>query len=154
VVLESEIRERDKINKPLFTKTDEYIDQLKHQIEWEELTYYKLKYFILSKHPVAINKQDFRKYIRSELERIKMGVTSISDIAKSNGYLIKKFEIGGLAPAIPKDIPEIEIEEFKEKYKTIFTESLYDTNGISEYEFNNSDDIKEYLLGLLGDSTN
>lgn len=150
VVLESEIRERHRTDKPLLTKTDEYIEKLKREIEWEELLYYKLKYFVLSKHPEINPTQEYRKFLRSELERIKLGVAKITDIANANGYTVKQFEIGGLAPDIPEELPDSKKQEMKDKYEQIFLQSIYEDNGISENEFSESNDIQAYLLELLG----
>ena len=87
VILESDITERFKKSKLLGIsmgeKLDEKMEKLKKACEWNELTFYKTKYFILSKH--SFPKQWLRNFFRSELERIKSSLTKVKEqCAKHN----------------------------------------------------------------------
>lgn len=147
VVLESNIREKEKNNKNI----DRKIQELKSQTEWNDLWYYKLTYLILSKHSEIISNEEFRKYLRQEIERIRTGVQKIIKLSEDNGFIVKHFEIGGLSPDIPDNLSKEQADIFEKRYKEIFSKDLYLQQGLSEYEFNNSRDIEAYILDLLGE---
>jgi hypothetical protein len=72
VVLESEIRERDKDKNWSWFNVDENIGKLRKQIEWqkvEPLDWHGFNYFVLSK---KLPQADARRYLRQELERFKI----------------------------------------------------------------------------------
>lgn len=95
VVLESDITER--YNKDKFSNIggslDEKIEKLKKSCEWNEVTYFKTKYFILSKNPEIISEEEFRKYIRSELERIKLWSLKVKELCNKYKVELKEIEI-------------------------------------------------------------
>jgi hypothetical protein len=73
--LESDITERynkDKDISALGGSIDEQIKKLRKDCQWDEVTYQKTKCFILSKNPEAISTEEFKRYVRGELERIKL----------------------------------------------------------------------------------
>jgi hypothetical protein len=86
VVLESELRARDeamkfklgsmkfKLGSSILKSIDEDIASLKSQTEWQELTSWAFngfKYFLLNRSLPAL---DARRYLRGELERLKLGI--------------------------------------------------------------------------------
>lgn len=79
VILESDIIKRAKSN--IFIDPEEKIKELKQAIEWSENQNYKVKYFILSKYSNITN-EELRKFLRWELERVKLWFMKISDFCK------------------------------------------------------------------------
>jgi hypothetical protein len=74
VVLESDLRARDEAKKFKMGSIDEKIAGLKSATEWQELTSWAFngfKYFLLSRRLPA---SDARRYLRGELERLKLGI--------------------------------------------------------------------------------
>jgi len=74
VVLESDLRSRFEARKFKLGSVDENIADLKAQTEWQELNSWSFngfKYFLLTRFlPVP----DARRYLRQELERLKLGI--------------------------------------------------------------------------------
>jgi hypothetical protein len=73
VVLESELRKRDAESDFHINDVEDEITELKKNAEWhkmESLTLNGLKYFIISK---KLPQADARRYLRQELERLKVG---------------------------------------------------------------------------------
>lgn len=74
VVLESDLRARDEAKKFKMGSIDEKIAGLKSATEWQELTSWAFngfKYFLLSRR---LPTPDARRYLRQELERLKLGI--------------------------------------------------------------------------------
>lgn len=71
VVLEADMRKRNSEEKFAFRSVDETIENTKAACQWHELTYYKVRYFILSKHPDLVPLNELRRLIRTELESFR-----------------------------------------------------------------------------------
>lgn len=83
VVLESDITERyneDKSISALGWSLKEQINKFKKDCEWNEVTYFKTKYFILSKGTKTISKEEFKKHVRSDIERIKIWKLKVKEL--------------------------------------------------------------------------
>jgi hypothetical protein len=73
VVLESDIRARHEAKKFKRGSIDDEIAELKKRTEWQELTslsFNGFKYFLLNR---SLPAPDARRYLRGELERLKLG---------------------------------------------------------------------------------
>lgn len=66
-------------------KEESELKELEKEIEWNTNYNYKIKYYILSKHPEILPQNEFKKIIRKELERIKLWFIKISDFCKKCG---------------------------------------------------------------------
>lgn len=80
VVLESELR-KDYSDHPLRgvmeSLSKENLDTLKKQVEWKKIPIlgnYEVNLFILSKHPEIISEQEYRKFLRQNIEKIKIEI--------------------------------------------------------------------------------
>lgn len=84
VILKSEIQKKynDSEISPLIWNYDEKINELDKEINWNTNYNYKIKYYILSKHPEILPQNEFRKIIRKELERVKLWFMKVSDFCK------------------------------------------------------------------------
>lgn len=167
VVLESELR-KNKFN------NQERIDNLKKEVEWSNVAIFgnpEINLYILSKHPEIISKDDYRKFLRQSIEKIKEGVAKVKEIVKneSHGLEIHTGEYGMSVwyPDnetekkesetywnLPKDKRDNSAYGKKLKYVEDFNKSLFDEKsssyvGISEIEFRSSDDIVKYVQKLL-----
>lgn len=74
VLLEEEILER--YNEGIWNSlgtADERISELQKALEWNDDLNYKVKYFVLSKHPEVLPVWELRKFYRAEIERLKKG---------------------------------------------------------------------------------
>lgn len=75
VVLESDLRARLETKQFKFGSIDEDIAELKSQTEWHELSslaFSGFRYFLLNR---SLPAPDARRYLRQELERLKLGMT-------------------------------------------------------------------------------
>ena len=73
VVLESDLRARFETREFKFGSVEEDIENLKSRTQWRELTswgFNGLKYFLLNR---SLPAPDARRYLRGELERLKLG---------------------------------------------------------------------------------
>ena len=168
VVLESELKKND----ILFP---DRISDLKKEVEWSKISLlgnYEVNLYILSKHPEIITKEDYRRFIRQSVEKIRVGIIKIEEAVKnnSNGLQIYKSENGNTiwfnssiklddeAGRAYLEMSELEqqnseygkkvrsVEEFE---KDLFTEKSSRYVGISKYEFRYSDELLVYLENLL-----
>ncbi len=151
VVQESALRERESGKKFSLKSIDEKLSELKAAVSPEELMDYRLRYWILSKHPEMIPEQDFRKFLRQESERIKAGTSNIKALAQENGFVIGNFEefvtinLPDSADATGKSEPE-------RKYEELFgNDAKFLRAGISRSEFECSTSIETTILKLLGE---
>lgn len=93
VVLESEIMEREnKLHACAKSFNEEKLQTLKKECEWNEIGFYKVKYFILKRHPKLVSKEELIKSLRSELERIKLGFLMVKKLCEQNKFTIKYSE--------------------------------------------------------------
>ncbi|MFA5829953.1 MAG: hypothetical protein WC843_05710 [Candidatus Gracilibacteria bacterium] len=167
VVLESELR-KDKFN------NQERIDDLKKEVEWSNVVIFgnpEVNLYILSKHPEIISKDDYRKFLRQSIERIRDGVAKVKEIVKTDFHGLE-IHTGDHGMSIwypdnesekkeseaywdlPKDKRDNSAYGKKLKYVEDFNKSLFDEKsssyvGISEIEFRSSDEIVEYVQKLL-----
>lgn len=172
VVLESEIL-KDKEDFLLKMNQDRIID-LKKSVDWnkvEILGNYEVNLYLLSKHPEIIPKEDYRKFLRQTIERIKAGNLKIEEIVKKDTSQLKilEGEYGKYIWYPESESDKSEREKYwklsdsekdsseygrKLNYIETLNESIFkDTSqkyvGISDYEFRNSDEIINYLEKVL-----
>jgi hypothetical protein len=167
VVLESEIKKKDFV-------TPDRIDSLKKEVAWSKVPIfgnYEVNLYILSKHPEIISKDDYRKFLRQSIERIKDGVAKVKEIVKKDSHGLE-IHTGDYGMSIwypdnesekkeseaywdlPKEKRDDSAYGKKLKYVEDFNESLFDEKsssyiGVSEIEFRSSDEIVEYVQKLL-----
>src|ERR1035437_6658563 len=80
VVLESEIKKNKFV-------TPDRIENLKKEVEWTKVSILsnpEVNLYILSKHPEIISKEDYRKFLRQSLERIKLGISNVEEAVKGD----------------------------------------------------------------------
>lgn len=167
VILESELKK----NK-FFSK--DQLENLKREVEWSKfplLGNYEVNIYILSKHPEIVSKEEYRKFLRQSVERIKSGLLKIEELLEKNtkGLEIKSNDNGKYIWYKEKETDEKESEEYyklpedkkdssnygkKLDYARKFNESIFEESssnfiGIQEYEFRNSDEILKYIDNLL-----
>lgn len=172
VVLESEIT---KGKEGYFLEdAKKRIADLKKQIEWEKIDVlgnYEVNLYILSLHPEIVSKEEYRKFLRQSVEKIKAGVLKVEESVKQDtrGLEISTGEYGKSiwypnTEAEKKemddyyDLPEEKRKgtdyakklEYIEKFNnSLFKESSPKYAGISENEFRNSSKLLEYVENLL-----
>lgn len=167
VVLESELR-KDKFN------DQERIDDLKKEVAWSKVSILgtpEVNLYILSKHPEIISKDEYRRFLRQSIERIKDGVAKVKELVKkdSHGLEIHTGDYGTSICYPDNESEKKESEAYwdlpnekrddsahgkKLKYVEDFNESLFDEKspnyvGISEIEFRSGNEIVEYVQKLL-----
>ena len=167
VVLESEIKKKD------FVRPDR-IESLKKEIEWTKVPLfgnYEVNLYILSKHPEIISKEDYRKFLRQSIERVKLGTLKVEEAVKKDvhGLEIHTGEYGKSIWYSNSEAEKKESEEYynlpKEKressnyakklqYIEKFNEALFKENspkyvGMSDLEFSNSKELLEYAEKIL-----
>ncbi len=168
VVLESELKKKDLI-------FSDRIKNLKKEVEWSKaslLGNYEVNLYILSKHPEIISKEDYRRFLRQSVEKIKVGVLRVEEAIKENthGLEIYTSESGkNVWYPPPNKLEEKEINEYwklpeekrleskygkKFEYAEKFNDFLFKEDspkyvGISEYEFKTSIELLEYIEKLL-----
>ena len=82
VVLESELKKKDLI-------FSDRIKNLKKEVEWSKASLignYEVNLYILSKHPEIISKEDYRRFLRQSVEKIKVGVLRVEEAIKENTH--------------------------------------------------------------------
>lgn len=167
VVLESELR-KDKFN------DQERINSLKKEVEWTKVSILgnpEVNLYILSKHPEIISKEDYRKFLRQSIERVRLGVSKVEDAVKNDthGLQVHTGDYGRNIWYPDSETEKKESEEYwnlsKEKrddskygkkleYVEKFNDSLFKEDspkyvGISDLEFRNSKELLEYIENLL-----
>jgi hypothetical protein len=172
VVLESEIKKGDNV----FLKEQNRIDELKKEVEWNKISifgHYQVNLYILYKHPELISKEDYRRFLRQSLERIKAGVSKVEDYIKTDSKGLKIhinkddnnpwlwYENDDLdkkqrAEYLKLSGENLSESEYGEKSKNVekiskmlFTEGSKEYVGISEFEFRISYELIKYIEGLL-----
>ena len=152
VVLESEIISKSEGRKIALYSADEELEKYKKEVEWSEIDYNELKYFLLARTPEALDSEGLRVYLRQELERIKGGVLKIEELFKKNELETSKSEdeFSGqewLQIADPNNI----YEKDEKKWEELTSDKTFNGCGISRKEFERSLEIKKCLLNLLGE---
>jgi hypothetical protein len=150
------------------------IKNLKKEVEWKKvqlLGNYEINLYILSKHPEIISNEDYRKFLRQSVERVKVAVSKVEEVLKkdSHGLQVNRSEYGKHIFYSNNEILKKEWDEYvnlpeekkqssnyakKEEYAAKIRDSLFKENsptyiGISEQEFTNSDELVEYIEKLL-----
>lgn len=173
VVLESEIMETPYYKNAIY-KAKEHVEELKKQIEWSKVDifgHYETNLYILSKHPEIISKEDYRKFLRQSIERVKLGVSNVEEAIKNDthGLQIVTGDYGKSIWYADNEEDKKERDEYYElpeaeqdkseygkklKYVEKFNESLFKKDspkyvGISDLEFRNSKALVEYIENLL-----
>lgn len=167
VVLESEIKKNKFV-------TPDRIENLKKEVEWTKVSILgnpEVNLYILSKHPEIISKEDYRKFLRRSLERVKLGVSKVEEAVKSDTHGLQ-FHTGDYGKSIWYPDSETEKKESEEywnlpeekrdssrygkklEYVEKFNDSLFKENspkyvGISDLEFRNNKELLEYIENLL-----
>src|SRR2546421_5235696 len=119
VVLESELRKRDAERSFHITDVEAEIADLKKNAEWhkmDSLTFHGLKYFIISR---KLPQADARRYLRQELERLKIGTAA----------LLKEAEKYGLEPN-EDSLDRLKVSEGKTKPSNEEIRKLYATESL------------------------
>lgn len=166
VVLESELRKN--------TFASSRIEELKKSVEWNGIPIfgnYEVNLYLLSKHPDLISKEEYRRFLRQSLERLKVGVARIEEVVKTDTQKLKIYsgEYGKNIWYLESESDKAEEEkywnlpddkkidseyskklEYVEKLKkSIFEENSIKYVGVTEYEFRDSVEIIEYIEKLL-----
>ena len=168
VVLESEIKNKDML-------FPDRLENLKKEVEWSKVALLgncEVNLYILSRHPEIISKEEYRRFLRQSVERIKVGSMKVEEAVKvdNHGVEIYTSESGKsvwLKP--PTKEEEKEIEQYwklpeekrleskygkKFDYAEKFNDSLFKEDspkyvGISDYEYKISIELLDYLENLL-----
>lgn len=166
VVLESEIKKGN-----FLANT---IEDLTKEVEWNKIGIfgnYEVNLYILSKHPEIISQEEYRKFLRQSIERIKKGVDKVEEAVKKDKHNLQIHSYNsGKGIWYPEskseekeseaywDLPKEKRDNSpygkKLKYVEDFNKSLFDEKspsyiGISENEFGNNDEIVKYIQKLL-----
>jgi|HubBroStandDraft_1064217.scaffolds.fasta_scaffold54291_1 hypothetical protein len=147
VVLEVDTRERNEkqcsktgpLEEALLSLThiDGKIDSLKKATEWNKMGCSSVKYFILSR---KLPLPDARRFLRQELERLKMAIKSFTKEAVKVGLELDDEQGIRLA------------KNRSEKYSKEEFDKLLSSAGISENEFFSRNRLVAVLRELLGET--
>lgn len=146
VVLESELIKY----KEVYALKDQ-IPNLKKAVEWErveiiEYSNIEVNIYILSKHPEIVSKDDYRKFLRQSVERIKSGLTKVEERLKEKdktGLQILEGELFGKRIWYPDRVWAERDDKSLEYIRKAFDIPLFDKKspeycGISNQEFQSS----------------
>ena len=169
VVLESEIV-KDNVATRFFP---DRIEKLKKEVEWNKVPLLdsEINLYILSKHPEIISSEDYRKFLRQSLERIRLSILKVEEAIEETAHdlEIRASEYGKSITYSKNELEEKERAEYcalpeekrekseygkKINYIEKFKEPLFKKDspkyvGISEHEFEASSEILEYIENLL-----
>jgi hypothetical protein len=149
-VLESELEKGGRYR-------SDQIEKLKNETTWNEifvLGNYQVNLYILSKHPEIISHDDFRKFVRQSIERIKTGIIKIEETLKEDKNGLEILTHDGLRevgyPSTNESVPEEgRMELIYNVNKDLFKKDSPKFVGITKHELSNSIQIIEYLEKLL-----
>jgi hypothetical protein len=150
VVMELDVRKRMENNR-FYTPEDieKKILELKEAVVWHEYKMHKIKYFIMFRHSDLFTEFEFKKYMRSELERINYGYKTLEDEVNKHGGVIIRHSILGMKP-FPSIKPNDNLsEEETKKLYSITQEENISKFGISDHEFFDVDSIRQELEKYL-----
>jgi hypothetical protein len=151
VVMELDVRTR--MGKNGFDsqeRIEEKISDLKKQVDWNECKINKIKYFIMYRHDDIFNNFDLKKYMRTELERIKSGYKRLEDEVKALGGDIEHKSIfDGMKPILLITSKENVSDENRQKLDNILQEDHICAYGISYYEFSEVKNLIKELENYL-----
>ncbi len=160
VVLESDILAERK-EMAMSSMTKEFIADLKKDVEWhEEWVGDPVAMYILSKHPEIIPADDYRRHLRQLSEKIKTATLKVEKALESDPtglQVTDEYEGSGRTiwyPRAKQDTMSDEesnkaIEHAKKVRERLFNEKSKDYVGISEGEFNSSEQILKYIEVFL-----
>ncbi len=171
VVLESEIRNKDFLTPD---RMEDRIEGLKRDTEWAKVSLLnnpEVNLYLLSKHPEIIPKEDYRKFLRQSIERIKLGVSKVEEVIKKDtqDLQLNTADYGKYIWYIESETEKKEGEEYwklseeeqntskygkKLKYIEALSNSLFKEDsikyiGISEHEFRYSEELVGYIEKVL-----
>ena len=150
IVLESDMRERFKkdVYSIVGSSLDNRIKELKKECKWNEIMFYKTKAFILSRNPKIVSKQEFKRYIRWELERIKLWILKTEEFCKKHNveFIYNDDYKSYYFKFLDKKITNKRLNDFEEA-KIWFLKKIECT----EYELNYYDDMVNTLNEYLSD---
>jgi hypothetical protein len=137
VVMELDVKTRMEKNRfDSQERIDEKISDLKKQVDWSECKINNIKYFIMFRHDDIFSNFDLKKFMRTELERIKYGYKKLEDEVKSlGGDIENKSIIEGTKHFLHITCKENTSEENREILNSILQEDHICAFGISYYEF-------------------
>jgi len=157
VVLESEIRK----GKSLFFDVEKKIQDLKNQVQWNKIWESafgnSIFFFVLSKHPEIISKEDYRKFLRQTSERIKNALHLMDEELKKKDTMGLQIQDGEWGKHIwytnTKDLSDEELGKKREHSHKVFESFFKDEkstyHGMSQSEFRDSTEILEIVDILL-----
>lgn len=152
------------------------VNELKKSVEWNKVDLfgnYEVNLYLLSKHPEIISKEDYRKFLRYSVERIKMGVLKVEEVVKNDVHDLElsNGEYGKYISYCESEAEKIEREEHwklklsnekkidsnygkKLEYIEKLNGSLFKDDsqkfvGVSDYEFRYSNELVEYIEKVL-----
>lgn len=155
--------------------SEEEISVLRKAAQWDKLEIlganYDVNLYILSKHPEIISKEDYRKFLRQSVEKIKKGFLKVEKMVRENTLGLECFTDDEMRWKIwyrgdlwstecdeywelPEDKQEESVAGKKFKYGEKFNESLFSKSsseyvGITKDEFTLCDEIIGYVEKLL-----
>jgi hypothetical protein len=153
--LESDIRKERNF------RADEFIDDLKKEVEWhEEWVGDPVGMYILSKNPETISQEDYRRYLRQLSEKIKTSTQKIEKALASDNtglQVTDEYTNSGRTIWYPKSkqdqMSEEELKTGVERQRIaqerFFDEKSNDYVGISEGEFRMGEQILKNIEVFL-----
>jgi len=132
---------------------------------------YEVNLYILSLHPEIVSKDEYRKFLRQSVEKIKAGVLKVEEAVKQNAHGLE-ITLGDYGKSIWYPNTEAEKKEMRDhfdlpkekrkgtkyekklEYVDKFTDSLFKADStkyveIPKHEFESSTKLLEYLEKLL-----
>ena len=156
VVLESEIKKSGSSGIVM-----ELIENLKKDVEWHDLWPSSPdSFFILSKHPEILSKEEYRKFLRQKSEKIQSAISKVEQALQEDTtglHIIDNYINLGrtiwYSELKEKEMSEEDIEKARE-YANKFRELLFDEKsaeyiGISKHEFSTSEEILRNIDAFL-----
>ena len=145
VVLESEIRNRHDTRFNVIS-VDEELEKYRSQTVWYLLKNYTIKFFIMSKHSNLFPPGEFRRLVRTELEKLKLATAKFNcDVTAMGIEVIEGAE--GFDFRYPDYFPE----QDRKRVEALFSKESLNSYGISVNELNTFKEIQTELMKLLGD---
>jgi hypothetical protein len=144
VVMEDVIR-NDKESWFGKNRVEERVNHYRKDVEWHEVENYKVKFFIMAKHPDIFPSIEYRKAVRGELERVKNGNSKIIELGEKAGFVLKEDESGQQYLYYPDNC-----DDLKKKEMDIKMPKIEDFN-LTRDEFITANERMNYLKKLLGE---
>jgi len=148
VVLEYEIRKRHEESSFKIVDLEEKLQRLNNSVKWHRVEAHNVTLFIFSHHPDLISAFDFRKFVRSEWERLKIAVVKINKAVTELGGNVVETEFG-----FEPRYGESQSEEQKEALSKIFEQDMKVKFGASSAEHRNFKSIESEFRKWLGEKS-